>query len=44
MLSRGFTGELPHTESKKVEVSSWLTALALPFVALLISLIFRVIG
>ena len=44
MLSRGFTGELPHTESKKVEVSSWLTALALPFLALLISLIFRVIG
>jgi cobalt/nickel transport system permease protein len=44
MLSRGFTGELPHTESKKVEMSSWLTALALPFFALLISLIFRVIG
>ena len=44
MLSRGFTGELPHTESKKVEMSSWLIALALPFFALLISLIFRVIG
>jgi cobalt/nickel transport system permease protein len=44
MLSRGFTGELPHTEGKKVEVSSWLIALALPFFALLISLIFRVIG
>jgi cobalt/nickel transport system permease protein len=44
MLSRGFSGELPHTESKKVEASSWLQALALPFFALLISLFFRVIG
>lgn len=44
MLSRGFDGELPHTESKEVGLRSWLQALTIPFLSLLFSLLFLAIG
>lgn len=44
MLSRGFDGELPHTESKKVSKKTWAQALTLPVVALIFSLVFRMVG
>ena len=44
MLSRGFDGELPHTEAKSVAASAWLTALSIPALALLASLFFRMKG
>ena len=44
MLSRGFDGELPHTEAKSVGASTWLRAFSIPAVALLVSLFFRMKG
>jgi cobalt/nickel transport system permease protein len=44
MLARGFTGNLPHTEAKRVGARMWFTAFALPLLALIFSLTFRVIG
>ena len=44
MLSRGFDGELPHTEVKSVGYSAWLRALSIPAFALLISIFFRMNG
>jgi cobalt/nickel transport system permease protein len=44
MLSRGFDGELPHTEVKSVGASVWLRAFSIPAVALLVSLFFRMKG
>jgi cobalt/nickel transport system permease protein len=41
MLSRGFDGELPHTEPKSVGTSAWLIAFSVPALALLTSLFFR---
>lgn len=43
MLARGFTGNLPQTESKKVGIKIWFTAFMLPLLALIFSLFFRVI-
>jgi len=40
MLSRGFRGSLPHTETRKVGAKMWLTALSLPGFALISSLAF----
>lgn len=39
MLSRGYSGELPHEESRHVPLAQWATALSAPFIALLILLI-----
>jgi cobalt/nickel transport system permease protein len=44
MLSRGFDGELPHTEPKSVGTSAWLIAFSVPALALLASLFFRMNG
>jgi cobalt/nickel transport system permease protein len=44
MLARGFTGNLPHTEAKRVGVRMWFTAFTLPLLALIFSQTFRVIG
>lgn len=44
MLSRGFDGELPHTETKSVAASVWLIALSIPALALLSSIFFRMKG
>ena len=44
MLSRGFDGELPHTEPKSVGTSAWLIAFSVPALALLTSLFFRMNG
>ena len=44
MLSRGFDGELPHTEPKSVGTSAWLIASSVPALALLASLFFRMNG
>ena len=44
MLSRGFDGELPHTEVKSVGARAWLTALTIPPFALITSIFVRMIG
>ena len=44
MLSRGFDGELPHTESKSVGAKAWVTALVFPTLALITSLSFKMNG
>ena len=44
MLSRGFDGELPHTEAKSVGTRAWLIALTIPTFALITSLFFKMIG
>ena len=44
MLSRGFDGELPHTEVKSVGAQAWLTALTIPTFALITSIFVRMIG
>jgi cobalt/nickel transport system permease protein len=44
MLSRGFDGELPHTESKSVGAKAWFTALVFPTLALITSLSFKMNG
>ena len=44
MLSRGFDGELPHTEVKSVGAPAWLTALTIPTFALITSIFVRMIG
>ena len=44
MLSRGFDGELPHTESKSVGAKAWFTALVIPTLALITSLSFKMNG
>ena len=44
MLSRGFDGELPHTEVKSVGARAWLTALTIPTFALITSIFVRMIG
>jgi cobalt/nickel transport system permease protein len=44
MLSRGFDGELPHTEVKSVGTRAWLIALTIPTLALITSISFQMIG
>ena len=44
MLSRGFDGELPHTEVKSVGAQAWLMALTIPTFALITSIFVRMIG
>jgi cobalt/nickel transport system permease protein len=44
MLSRGFEGELPHTEVKSVGARAWLIALTIPTLALITSIAFKMIG
>ena len=44
MLSRGFDGELPHTEAKSVGTRAWLVALTIPTLALITSISFQMIG
>ena len=44
MLSRGFDGELPHTEAKSVGTRAWLIALTIPTLALITSISFQLIG
>jgi len=44
MLSRGFDGELPHTEVKSVGYLTWIKALSIPTFALIISIFFRMNG
>ena len=44
MLSRGFDGELPHTESKSVGAKAWFTALVIPTLALITSVSFKMNG
>ena len=44
MLSRGFDGELPHTEVKSVGARAWLRALTIPTFALITSIFVRMIG
>jgi len=44
MLSRGFDGELPHTEAKSVGTRAWLVALSIPTLALITSIAFRMNG
>ena len=44
MLSRGFDGELPHTEAKSVGTRAWLIALTIPALALITSISFQMIG
>ena len=44
MLSRGFDGELPHTEVKSVGAQAWLIALTIPTFALITSICVRMIG
>ena len=44
MLSRGFDGELPHTEAKSVGTRAWLIALTIPTLALFTSISFQMIG
>ena len=44
MLSRGFDGELPHTEVKSVGAQAWLIALTIPTFALITSIFVRMIG
>jgi cobalt/nickel transport system permease protein len=44
MLSRGFDGELPHTEAKSVGTRAWLIALTIPTLALITSISFQMIG
>jgi cobalt/nickel transport system permease protein len=44
MLSRGFDGELPHTEAKSVGARAWLIALTIPTLALITSIAFKVNG
>ena len=44
MLSRGFDGELPHTEPKSVGTATWLTAFSIPALALIASLYFKMNG
>ena len=44
MLSRGFDGELPHTEAKSVGARAWLVALIIPTLALITSIAFRMNG
>ena len=44
MLSRGFDGELPHTEVKSVGTRTWLIALTIPTLALFTSISFQMIG
>jgi len=44
MLSRGFEGELPHTEVRSVGARTWLIALTIPTFALITSLFFKMIG
>jgi cobalt/nickel transport system permease protein len=44
MLSRGFDGELPHTEAKSVGTRAWLRALIIPTLALITSISFQMIG
>jgi len=44
MLSRGFDGELPHTEVRSVGYLTWLKALSIPTFALIISIFFRMNG
>jgi cobalt/nickel transport system permease protein len=44
MLSRGFDGELPHTEVKSVGTRAWLIALTIPTLAVITSISFQMIG
>ena len=44
MLSRGFDGNLPQSESERVTTTVWIYALLIPFTALLISLLIQLIG
>jgi cobalt/nickel transport system permease protein len=44
MLSRGFDGNLPQSESTRVTATVWIYALLIPFTALLISLLIQLIG
>ena len=44
MLSRGFDGELPHTEVKSVGARAWSVALSIPILALITSIFVRIIG
>jgi len=44
MLSRGFEGELPHTEAKSVGTRAWLIALTIPTLTLITSISFQIIG
>jgi len=44
MLSRGFDGELPHTEVKSVGARAWFIALTIPSLALITSIFVRMIG
>jgi len=44
MLSRGFDGNLPQSESERVTTTVWINALLIPFTALLISLLIQLIG
>jgi cobalt/nickel transport system permease protein len=44
MLSRGFDGELPHTEVKSVGARAWFIALTIPSLALITSIFVRMNG
>ena len=44
MLSRGFDGELPHTEVRSVGARAWLIALTIPSLALIAAIFVRIIG
>jgi cobalt/nickel transport system permease protein len=44
MLSRGFDGNLPQSELRRVGVNVWLKALSISIIALLISILTQVIG
>lgn len=43
MLSRGFDGELPHTEVRSVGARAWLIALTIPSLALIATIFVRII-
>ena len=44
MLSRGFDGTLPHTEITRIGFKTWFAALSIAMIALIASILFRVIG
>jgi cobalt/nickel transport system permease protein len=44
MLSRGFDGVLPSLNNQSVTARQWITALSIPFLALISSLIALMIG
>ena len=44
MLSRGFDGNLPSLDNHRAMRRQWIVALSLPILALVLSLLFSVIG